>query len=178
MTKNLFANFDQTNLPMINVKTFKTINKSSYNKFIEDWENIYKKKKYYYLIIDTSSTGLINIKYALKVSSFIKNLRNNADKLYGHQWLQFSIFVVTNKFVMNLLNFIFRITRPIAPIYIVNDFNTKDYILEHFQNYTLTNYHQNITIFKNINKIFKKEKKNFKFIDSLTKNINNKQITQ
>jgi hypothetical protein len=171
MNQNIFAQFDTKKLPLVNVKTYKNIDKSSYSKFIEDWQNIYKEKKYYYLIIDTSSTGLINIKYALKVSRFIKNLRNNGHKIYGNQWLQFSIFIVKNKFVMNLLNIIFRITRPIAPVYIVNDFSTKNYILENLEQYDLENYSKNIAIFKSINKILFKNRVNFKFIDSMTGNI-------
>ena len=42
MKKNIFAQFDTKKLPLVNVKTYKNIDKSSYSKFIEDWQNIWE----------------------------------------------------------------------------------------------------------------------------------------
>ena len=58
----------------------------------------------------------IHSKYVSKMVSFIQFLKKNI-KI---QYLQFSIIVVSNNFIKHLLNIIFKLTTPVAPVYIVN----------------------------------------------------------
>lgn len=166
LNKN-FANFNISQFPKVFVKLNKSIKSDDdYDKFTNDWLNLYKKQKYYNLVIDTTQTGLINVKYAFKVANFIKGLKENVPELYGEQWLQYSVILVSNNFIMKLLNIIFKITKPIAPIYIVSNEKDKNTILDSLSTIKLSNYNSNIKHFKKNNIELLKNKISFKFIDS------------
>ena len=58
----------------------------------------------------------VHAKYISKIVTFIKFIKNNIK----NQYLQFSIIIVSNSFIKHLLNIIFKLTTPVAPVYIVN----------------------------------------------------------
>lgn len=162
-----FAYFDTSQFPRVYIKLNKSISSDEdYDKFTSDWLDLYKKQKYYNLVIDTTDTGMINIKYAFKVANFIKGLKKDAPDLYGEQWLQYSIILVSSNLVMKLLNIIFKITKPIAPVYIVSSENDKNIIINQFKNIKFKDYIHNIQIFKTCNPELRKKNINFKYIDS------------
>tara|TARA_B100001093_G_C26582318_1_gene907844 strand:- start:639 stop:899 length:261 start_codon:yes stop_codon:yes gene_type:complete len=57
-----------------------------------------------------------NIKYVFKLSSFIKFIKKNIKV----QYLKYSVITVNSTFVKYLLNIIFTISSPVAPVYIIN----------------------------------------------------------
>lgn len=145
MNNEQFAIFNYDNLPKITVNLGRTIkNDNDYNKFINQWINAYKIKTKYYLHFDTRKTGYVNISYAYKFTNFINYIKKNANKLFGNQWLQYSIMLVNSNIIMYLLNIIFNISRPIAPIYIVNSIDTIN-IIDNTIKY-LTNQYNNLDI--------------------------------
>jgi len=162
-----FAYFDTSQFPRVYIKLNKSISSNKdYDKFTSDWLDLYKKQKYYNLVIDTTDTGMINIKYAFKIANFIKGLKKDAVDLFGNQWLQYSIILVSSNLVMKLLNIIFKITKPIAPIYIVSSENDKNIIINQFKNIKFEDYNHNIQIFKKCNPELRKKNINLKYIDS------------
>lgn len=162
-----FAFFDTSQFPRVYIKLNKSISSDEdYDKFTSDWLDLYKKQKYYNLLIDTTDTGFINIKYAFKIANFIKGLKKDAVDLFGNQWLQYSIILVSSNLIMKLLNIIFKITKPIAPIYIVSTENDKNIIIKILKNIKFKDYDHNIKIFKKYNPELIKKNISFKFIDS------------
>ena len=162
-----FAYFDTSQFPRVYIKLNKSISSDEeYDKFTSDLLDLYKKQKYYNLVIDTTDTCMINIKYAFKLANFIKGLKKDAPDLYGEQWLQYSIILVSSNLVMKLLNIIFKITKPIAPVYIVSSENDKNIIINKFNNMKFEDYTHNIQIFKKCNSELRKKNINFKYIDS------------
>ena len=119
-------------------------------------------KKNYYLCIDTRQTGIINIKYAFKITEFISYIKKNAVKLFEQQWLQNSIILIDSKIIMNLFNIIFNITSPIAPIYLVNSINDMKFIDEICKQYNSNDI--NLNKFTQINNILDNNKIYYKFI--------------
>ena len=70
-----------------------------------------------------------NIKYSFKMSAFIKRLKRQPV-----QYLQRSIIIVNNSFIQSLLDLIFFIQSPVAPVYIIKDINYVQKILDNSLN--------------------------------------------
>ena len=50
------------------------------------------------------------------MANFIHELKNN-----DYQYLKYSVIIVKNKAIQYLLNIIFKIQKPVAPIYMIED---------------------------------------------------------
>ena len=55
----------------------------------------------------------IPIKYAIKMTLFIKNLRKQP-----YHYLQKSLILVDDKYIKRLLDFVFTLQSPVAPVYL------------------------------------------------------------
>ncbi len=66
--------------------------------------------------------GNIPIKYAIKMAYFIKIL-----KKYEYQYLQKSLILVNSDFIKYLLDLVFAIEKPVAPVYIWRTSDTNYY---------------------------------------------------
>ena len=120
----MFAIYDyslyETN-SIVNVKLNKNIeNNNDFNTFLNKWRELYQNKKDFIFIFDTSNVGFIPIKYSIQMSLFIKKLRKEK-----YQYLQKSIIYVNNNIVKRMLDFIFMLQPPVAEVYIIDN---KDYI--------------------------------------------------
>lgn len=106
---------------IVHVKLNKNIeNNNDFNTFLNKWRELYEKKKNFIFIFDTSNVGFIPIKYSIQMSLFIKKLKKEK-----YQYLQKSIIYVNNNIVKRMLDFIFMLQPPVAPVYIIDN---KDYI--------------------------------------------------
>ena len=113
----MFAEYDKSTFPLVKVKLNKTIKDDiDFNNFLNDWLLLYSDKKPFYLLFDTRETGFINIKYAVKTSQFINKIKN-----LSKEWLQYSIIIVNSNTISFLLRFVFKLSPPIAPVYIVRN---------------------------------------------------------
>ena len=72
----------------------------------------------------------IPIKYAIKMTLFIKNLRKQP-----YHYLQKSLILVNDKSIKRLLDFVFTLQSPVAPVYLwhinSNDSNNEEYDKEY-----------------------------------------------
>ena len=71
----------------------------------------------------------ISIKYAIKMTLFIKNLRKEP-----YHYLQKSLILVNDKSIRRLLDFVFTLQSPVAPVYLWhinsnNDELDKEYLI-------------------------------------------------
>ena len=104
------------NFPRIDMKFNYITNDNEYALFEKEWLNLYKEQKYFHFNIDVTNIMSANIKYAFKLSSFIKFIKKNIKV----QYLKYSVITVNSTFVKYLLNIIFTISSPVAPVYIIN----------------------------------------------------------
>ena len=86
-------------------------NDNDFQLFLNHWKLLYKNKKYFTFIFDTKDVNWIPIKYSIKMALFIKELKKEE-----HQYLQKSIINIYSENVNLLLNFIFIIQKPVAPV--------------------------------------------------------------
>jgi hypothetical protein len=112
----MFAEFNYDEFPIVNVK-FKKINTNDdYKAFINKWLLLYQNKKNFSFVFDTTEMGLVNPKYAIKIASFIKDL-----KKLPIQYLQQSLIIINNKSTELLLKLIFSIQKPISKVYLIRN---------------------------------------------------------
>ena len=96
-------------------------NRDDFENFINKWRELYKKKKPFTFIFDTINTSLVNPYYCFLMASFISELKRN-----DTQYLNFSVIIVKNTAVRILLNIVFGIQKPVAPVYLIeNNVNNK-----------------------------------------------------
>ena len=112
----MFAEYNIDNLPNIFVTFSPTINdETEFDNFLLEWLNLYHKKEDFNFIFDTRRMTDINIKYAIKMSLFIKKLKKQ-----DYHYLQKSLILVNNNKIKKLLDLVFLLQSPVAPVYIWN----------------------------------------------------------
>lgn len=115
----VFANFNLEKFPEVLVKFTEYVkDDTEFNKYLSDWMELYKRNCNFYYIFDTTTTGLINIKYCFKMSKFINKLKK--EKLTS---LKCSVIILKSPSVIFLVKQLFKLTSPVADIYLVNDIN-------------------------------------------------------
>ena len=113
----MWCKVDKTNFPIIKISFTKDNQiEEEFDLFLKEWLKLYEQQKEFYFIFDTCELGLLNIKYAYKMSSFIKKLKK-LDK----QYLLSSIVIVKNQYIRFLLNIVFSITKPVANVYLFSN---------------------------------------------------------
>ena len=134
----MWANYNYSKFPIINVEFNKTIkNDIEFSDFLVKWTLLYQSKKDFTFIFNTIDVGFVNPKYCFKMTKFIKKL-----KKFNHQYLQKSIIIVSNKYIKYLLNIIFKLQKPVAPVYIVSTKENVNYdlLLKKIENNELDNF--------------------------------------
>jgi len=118
----MWADYNTLSFPIVEVKLRDNIqNDEDFKKFLEDWLKIYEKKKDFVFLFDTTDVGFVNIKYAFKMASFVKELKKR-----DIQYLKHSIIITNSWWVKFLLKIIFSLQSPVCTIEYHSDFNNID----------------------------------------------------
>ena len=121
----MFVQFNYDNFPNVHVTFGKLNSTEEFNILTSEWLRLYEQKIPFTFIFDASNLEVYNIKYSFKMSAFIHRLKKEPE-----QYLQRSIILVTNSFIQHLLDLIFFIQSPVAPVYIIRDPNSVQNILD------------------------------------------------
>lgn len=114
---NRWCMVNKDNFPIVKVCFNSRIQtEEEFEYFINEWVKLYEDKKDFYFIFDTRRIGMINMKYTYRISKFIKELKRR-----DVQYLKKSIIIVKNKPIQLLLNIVFGITKPVAPVYLFSN---------------------------------------------------------
>ena len=112
----MWAEYDYNNSPNIIVKFGNKIDKEEdFLLFLEKWVDLYHKKNDFSFVLDTREIGISNISYAFKLKKFIKKMKELPE-----QYLKWTIIIVSNKFIRQVMNMIFMVQKPIAKVFIYN----------------------------------------------------------
>lgn len=131
----MWANFDTSNFPVVEVTMgVGELNETSWEKFKQDWLDLYKYGKEFEVNFDTSSVGFVNPKYAFRTSSFINELKAT-EKIHGKQLMKKSTIFCNSYYVRSLLNLIFKLKKPVCKIQVTSikinvTLSEKEYLLE------------------------------------------------
>lgn len=111
----MFAKYNYDNFPLVKVDLSGTIvSNEDFNNFTQKWLELYNNKQNFEFIFDTKYCGLVNPKYCLYTALFIKSIKKQ--KI---QYLKKSTIYVYNKYIYKLLDIIFYIEKPVAPVKII-----------------------------------------------------------
>ena len=111
----MFAKYDYIDFPVIKIDLSGTIkNNEDFFNFTNQWLELYNKKENFEFIFNTYNCGLVNPKYCIFMSLFIKKIKQQ--KIH---YLQKSTIFVYNKYIFQLLKIIFYIEKPVAPVEII-----------------------------------------------------------
>lgn len=112
----MWAEYDYNNSPNIIVKFGNKIEKEEdFLVFLEKWVALYNKKENFSFVLDTREIGISNLNYAFKMKKFIKKMKELPE-----QYLKWTIIIVSNKFIRQVMNMIFMVQKPIATVFIYN----------------------------------------------------------
>ena len=125
----MFTNYDYSEYnekSIVKVKLGETItDDNDFNYFLNKWLELYENKKDFIFIFNCENVGYVPIKYSIKMALFIRTLRRK-----DYQYLKKSIIYIPNPRVKRLLDIIFYIQPPVAPVYIINEINLIEEILK------------------------------------------------
>jgi hypothetical protein len=112
----MFFTFTYDDFPLVCV-TFneEPITEKDLDTFFVTWLQLYMNQKDFIYLFDTRDLANIpSLKYAIKVSLFMKKLKKEHNKHY----LQKSLILINNKKIQRLLDFTFSLQGPVAPVFI------------------------------------------------------------
>ena len=110
----MFAEYNYDNFPNIFVTFSESINsEEEFDQFLTEWVTLYNNRIDFSYIFDTRNMKNIPFKYAIKMTLFIKNLRKKP-----YHYLQKSLILVNDNLIKRLLDFVFTLQSPVAPVYI------------------------------------------------------------
>ena len=110
----MFAHYNYDNFPVVFVTFSESINsETEFDQFLNEWLLLYYNRRDFSYIFDTRNMKNISPKYAIKMTLFIKNLRKQP-----YHYLQKSLILVNDKHIKRLLDFVFTLQSPVAPVYL------------------------------------------------------------
>ncbi len=113
----MFSEYNYDNFPYVRVKFNENIqDNKDFKNFLLQWVNLYNQKEKFIFIFDTTNVGFVNPKYCFQMELFIYNL-----KMKKVQYLRKSYIIVASKIVQNLLEIIFFLQKPVAPVYLIKE---------------------------------------------------------
>ena len=112
----MFVTFDEVKYPIVKVKFNGVVrNDNDFSQFTDKWLELYKRNTKFTFIFDAQNMGMMGPQYCFKMASFIKELKKQPI-----QYLEKSIIIVGNRYIRFLLWIIFKIQKPVAPVYITD----------------------------------------------------------
>ena len=109
-----WATYDSFEFPNVRVYLKPKINSDEeFQKFLDDWEALYRREEKFILYFDTTDVGMVSMKYCFKMRSFIRRLKSDYPR-----FLEKSYIKVKSRWVRYLLSFIFFMEKPVAPVYL------------------------------------------------------------
>jgi len=111
----MFVKYHSENFPLIYIEFFnKSPNPEEWDKFLNDWLELYSFKKDFILIFDTRQIEYFPpIEYTMKMIHFMDELKKRKDN-----YLKKNLILVNNQTIKNILDLIFKIKSPQSPTYI------------------------------------------------------------
>jgi hypothetical protein len=126
----MFATYDFSNFPIVKIILKGSIlDDNDFSNFTNQWINLYDNKKHFEFLIYIENLEYIELKYCLYTAIFLKSMKKKPI-----QYLKKSKIYTSSKYIYYLLNIIFNIEKPVAPLELIFIDKNKNEISKHFTN--------------------------------------------
>ena len=121
----------------------------SFHKVINKWWKFYKKKRHFHFIFDFTELNHCNVNL---IPMFVKN-QMDLKKQETH-YLDYSIVVLNNKLLINILTKLLNMITPIGVIYITNSLDNSNTLVNYLNSpFTSSQFIETFLLVQNITKI-------------------------
>lgn len=97
-----------------------------FEDFLELWKDLYEKKIRFCFLFDTSSLTKASVEYCYRFANFLKSMKTR-----NIQYLDYSIIIITNRWIRWWFNFLLKIEQPLAKIYVVKNKNEANELIDY-----------------------------------------------
>ena len=126
----MFVKIDKSQDPLIKVIFGNKISSfEELNPFFDTWHQKYEEKKNFTFLLNTQECGRIPLKYSYDMARRISKI-----KKLEKQYLDRTIVIIQSKWIKKLMWLLFKIVKPVAPVYIVKDEKTFRELYKRLQN--------------------------------------------
>ena len=116
----MFVTIDKSTFPLIEIKFGEQISSfEDLDPFFNIWYQMYEEQKEFSFLLNTNKCGSIPVKYTYEMAKRISKIK----KLEKHYLLR-TIVIVKSKWIKKLMYMLFKIIKPVAPVFIVPDLET------------------------------------------------------
>lgn len=112
----MFATIDKSKFPEVRVTFSDDIDETSFNDFLNEWRNLYLDKKYFSFVFDATDMGFPPLSYCYLMVQFLQSMKSQKE-----HYLKNSTIIISNDYIIYLLNFIFTIENPISDVVVINN---------------------------------------------------------
>ena len=112
----MFATIDKSNFPEVRVTFSDDIDETSFNDFLNEWRNLYRDKKYFSFVFDTTEMGFPPLSYCYLMVQFLQSMKSQKK-----HYLKNSTIIIANDYIIYLLNLIFAIEQPVSNVKVINN---------------------------------------------------------
>ena len=139
----MFAEYDRTYFPLVKVNISGIPSNNDFDLFLEEWLRLYEEERDFMFLFDIRDLGDVSLKYCVKMSMFIYRLRKRP-----YQYLQKSMILLNNNNIKRLLDFIFILQPPVAPVYLYHTETSSEDLRELAENISRESLTDNIIYIK------------------------------
>lgn len=110
----MFAEFNTDKFPLVFVTFSESLNsEEEFDEFLRGWLLLYHNRKDFIFIFDTRNMKNISPKYCIKIALFIRKLKKQP-----YHYLQKSLIIINDNRIKRLLDMVFSLQAPVAPVYL------------------------------------------------------------
>ena len=112
----MFARIDKSKFPEVRVTFSDDIDETSFNDFLNEWRNLYLDKKYFSFVFDATEMGFPPLSYSYLMVQFLQSMKSQKE-----HYLKNSTIIISNDYIIYLLNLIFAIEQPVSDLKVINN---------------------------------------------------------
>jgi len=129
----MLCEYNYDNLPIVYVTFNENItNEDDFDSFLNEWLNLYDRGQDFEFIFDTRNIKDVELKFCIKMALFIKKLKKKT-----YHYLRKSLILVNDNKIKRLLDFIFLLQSPVAPVII--------WVTDEINENTILSLHKDVT---------------------------------
>ena len=127
----MYINYSLKKYPIVHVcvNDNKDLENKAYNNFMEFWESQYRNEKKFIFFINLENLNKPNLSLLLDFTKRMRIMKNQYV-----QYLKYSIIVIKNNIVINILKQIWKIVPPLNTVYIVPNLEVGEILLNNLYN--------------------------------------------